>query len=130
MAVINIGAILEYNKSNSILKRCGSVSSQEAGSVNPKDAKDNDKMDVDEEKGSVFSPPSDGKPDSIVKSMGFKLALEPTFTMLSYILQHPFRRASTYSKSRLNPYLTVILTLLATMLKHERAWKSMERSIP
>ncbi|KAK1222785.1 hypothetical protein PQX77_014353 [Marasmius sp. AFHP31] len=137
MAVVNIGAILEYNKSNSILKRCGGVSSREAGSGNPvrlmakKEAKEDDKMDVDEEKGSVFSPPpSDGEPDGIEKSMGFKLALELTFAMLSYVLRHPFRRASTYSKSRLNPYLTVILTFLATMLKHEKTREVMERSIP
>ncbi|KAL0572625.1 hypothetical protein V5O48_009328 [Marasmius crinis-equi] len=136
MAVVNISAILEYNKPASVIKRCGGISSRESGApvrlIAKKDtAKEDDKMDVDDEKPSVLSPPaSDGESEAMEHSMAFKLALELTFSMLSFALRHPHRKASPFAKSRLNPYLTVILTFLATLLKHDKTREVMERSIP
>ncbi|KAF9264884.1 hypothetical protein L218DRAFT_998358 [Marasmius fiardii PR-910] len=138
MAVINISAILEYNKPNGILKKCGGITSRESASAAPvrvmtkKEAeKDDDKMDIDEEKSSNLSPPpSDVESENMEQSMAFKLALELTFSILSHVLRRPQRRASLYAKTRLNPYLTVILTFLATVLKHEKTLEVMEKSIP
>ncbi|KAH6867819.1 hypothetical protein BKA70DRAFT_1492558 [Coprinopsis sp. MPI-PUGE-AT-0042] len=54
------------------------------------------------------------------------LALQLTFTLLS----HPHRQASAFARPSLNPYLTVILTFLATILKQALAVEVLERSVP
>jgi len=69
----------------------------------------------------------DGIPD---QPPAFKFALQLTFSMLSYVLRHPTRKPSQYARSTLNPYLTVILTFLATVLKHRPTLETLERSIP
>ncbi|KAK7043684.1 hypothetical protein VNI00_008295 [Paramarasmius palmivorus] len=134
MAVINISAILEYNKPNSVLKRCGGIASREpATRVIAKKEKDEDRMDVDDDSraGAHITPPaSDAEQDAVEAPMAFKLALELTFAMLSHVLRRPTRKASPYARSRVNPYLTIILTFLATMLKHDKTLEVMERSIP
>lgn len=134
MAIINISAILEYNKPNSVLKRCGGVASRDTATrVIAKKEKDEDRMDVDEDSkaGAQITPPvSDAEQDAVEVPMAFKLALELTFAMLSHVLKRPTRKASQYARSRVNPYLTVILTFLATMLKHDKTLEVMERSIP
>ena len=60
----------------------------------------------------------------------FKFALQLVFQMLSSVLRHPTRKPSQYARSTLNPYLTIILTFLATVLKHRPTLETLERSIP
>jgi protein SMG6 len=62
----------------------------------------------------------------------FKFALQLVFQMLSSVLRHPTRKLepSQYARSTLNPYLTIILTFLATVLKHYLTSETLERSIP
>jgi protein SMG6 len=60
----------------------------------------------------------------------FKFALQLVFQMLSSVLRHPTRKPSQFARSTLNPYLTIILTFLATVLKHHPTLKTLERSIP
>jgi protein SMG6 len=60
----------------------------------------------------------------------FKFALQLVFQMLSSVLRHPTRKPSQYARSTLNPYLTIILTFLATVLKHHPTLETLERSIP
>ena len=62
--------------------------------------------------------------------VAFKLALELAFSMLSFVLRNPTRKATHFSRSTLNPYLTVLLTFLATITKHAETLSIMERSIP
>lgn len=69
----------------------------------------------------------DGIPD---QPPAFKFALQLAFQMLSSVLRHPTRKPSQYARSTLNPYLTVILTFLATVLKHRPTLETLERSIP
>ena len=69
----------------------------------------------------------DGIPD---QPPAFKFALQLAFQMLSSVLRHPTRKPSQYARSTLNPYLTVLLTFLATVLKHRPTLESLERSIP
>jgi len=47
-----------------------------------------------------------------------KYSLQLTFAMLSFVLKKPLRKPSHYAGSTLNPYLTVILTFLATLVKN------------
>ena len=50
--------------------------------------------------------------------------------MLSFVLRNPTRKASQFSKQYLNPYITVILTFLATVSKHAETLSVLERSVP
>lgn len=62
----------------------------------------------------------------------FKFALQIVFRMLSSVLRrrHPTRKPSQYAQLTLNPYLTIILTFLATILKHHPTLETLERTIP
>ena len=48
----------------------------------------------------------------------FKFALQLVFQILSSVLWHPTRKPSQYTQSTLNPYLTIILTFLATIPRY------------
>lgn len=60
----------------------------------------------------------------------FKFALQLVFRMLSSVLRHPTRKPSQFARSTLNPYLTILLSFLATVLKHHPTLETLERSIP
>ncbi|TFY71744.1 hypothetical protein EVG20_g1267 [Dentipellis fragilis] len=60
----------------------------------------------------------------------FTLALQLTFTMLTYVLERPERSVGHFGRRSVNPYLTVVLTFLATMLKNPNALAAIERSVP
>ena len=60
----------------------------------------------------------------------FKFALQLVFQMLSSVLRHPTRKPSQYARSTLNPYLTILLSFLATVLKHHPTLETLARSIP
>lgn len=132
MAVVNIGSILEYGKTTGVLKRLGAVGTRDPGSaaamrvMAKRELFADDKMDVDE--------PSSGTSATQMETddlpMAFTLGMQLTFTMLSSVLCHPTRKASPYARSTINPYLTVILTFLSTILKHEGAKRVLERNIP
>ena len=60
----------------------------------------------------------------------FKFALQLVFQMLSSVLWHLTRKPSQYARSTLNPYLTITLMFLTTVLKHSPTSEILERSIP
>jgi len=103
---------------------------------------DEEKMDVDEEqkpdiamKSSPLLTKTESQNDNdmdiqLEQPQALKYAMQLSFAMLSHVLRHPTRKASEYSRSNLNPYLTVMLTFLATILKHKPTLDIMERSIP
>ncbi|KAJ4488214.1 hypothetical protein J3R30DRAFT_3654517 [Lentinula aciculospora] len=138
MAIINIGSLLEYGKVDGVLKRAGVLgtisSAPTVSRIAKKEAqRDDDKMDVDDD--SKFRPDasprlSEVDPSLDEQSTAFKLAVELTFTMLKFVLLHPIRKPSPFARSELNPYLTVLLTFLSIMLKHQRTKEILERSLP
>ena len=102
-----------------------------------------DEMEVDDDGDNMVSKPQPIEEDEInVKSNGvlnvspvvshsqaipteqvepplaFKLALQLTFEMFAYTLRNPFRKATPFSHPTLNPYNTVVMTFLSTVLKH------------
>jgi protein SMG6 len=93
-------------------------------------------MDIDEEHGLLHGPTQVSltlsKTDSYMPEHppSFKYALQLTFAMLSFVLQNPTRKPTGYARSSLNPYLAVLLTFLATILKHPPSLALLERSIP
>jgi hypothetical protein len=68
--------------------------------------------------------------EDIEPPLAFKYALQLTFDMLTYTLRSPMRKATPFSRETLNPYITILLTFLVTVLKHPAAQKAIERSVP
>jgi hypothetical protein len=151
MGVINIGAVLEYGRASSVVRRAGGFGGgPNAGSAGVKVmvkrattiAEDEEmKMDVDDSAdlklaAAVQASPATSEADKAVSAMAddyptlFKLAAQLTFAMLSHVLKHPTRKPSPFARSTLNPYLTIVLTFLTTLSKHTAALAVLERSIP
>lgn len=130
MATINIGAILEYGKVNGVLKRLGGVSGVKVmKKADPKE----DRMQVDPDyamRPDLSPAPSDAEQDGPEHPVAFTLALQLAFVMFSHVLHHPTRKASQFSRSNINPYLTVLFTFLSTVLRHPPTLAALERHIP
>jgi len=159
MAVMNIGAILEYGKAGGMVRRFGGLGTKEganaAGGALQAQAEitmmrvmakkaaagvpgavrtvamAEEGMDVDDE-GRDRSPviPAAETASDAELPPAFKYSLQLTFAMLSFVLKKPLRKPSQYAGSTLNPYLTVILTFLATLVKHRSVLTLLERSVP
>ncbi|KAJ3572504.1 hypothetical protein NP233_g3036 [Leucocoprinus birnbaumii] len=135
MATINITSVLEFGKPSGLLRRMGGVGGREtSGRVIARKAAvpELDKMDVDDDHHHHQTSPTLSEADSYMPEdpPAFKYALQLTFAMLSFVLRNPTRRATEFSRSSINPYLTILLTFLATMLKHSPSLALLERSIP
>ncbi|KAH9483736.1 Telomerase-binding protein EST1A [Psilocybe cubensis] len=154
MAVVNIASILEYGKPNSVLRKIGCVGPKEVNGPQvvaamrvmakkaaggAPSAVDEEKMDIDDDRGDepMKSPTILSAEDSQTaenslpeQPPALKFAMQITFAMLSHVLRRPTRKSSQFSPSNLNPYLTVLLTFLSTILKHKPTLDILERSIP
>jgi protein SMG6 len=144
MAVINVSSVLEYGKPSGILKKNGAVGGKGEGMTGiagmrvmmAKRVIEEEKMDVDGDNISPIiqqhSPTSlhADAADGTELPVSFKLALQLTFAMLTHVLHNPTRKASQFARPNLNPYLTVVLTFLATMLKHPATLGVLERTVP
>lgn len=82
-----------------------------------------DKMDVDgdENAGGRGDTPSQANIQQPPLSVAYLQALKLMMTILSFTLRHPLRRPSTFARLGVNPYLTVTLTFLTTILKNPPA---------
>ena len=149
MAVINISAIMEYGGPSVLRKVGGLGGSREVNGVTPvrvvakrspvihhEDVREDRQMDVDDESPRVpfaaahVSPALSDADLATELPPRFKFAMQLTFSMLTFVLRHPTRKASQFSKPSLNPYLTVVLTFLVTMTKHAETLSVLERSMP
>ncbi|KAL4074508.1 hypothetical protein V8B97DRAFT_2092695 [Scleroderma yunnanense] len=150
MATINIGAIMEYGRPSGVLRKVGGVGgSREGTGVTPvrvvakrspviphEEAREDRQMDIDDESprvpfahAHVFPGLSDADLTINFPPM-FKFAMELAFSTLAFVLRHPTRKASQFSRPSLNPYITVLLTFLATVCKHSETLSILERSMP
>ncbi len=160
MAVMNIGAILEYGKAGGMVRRFGGLGTKEGantvggalqaqaeitmmrvmakkaaipGAVVRTAAMAEEGMDIDDEgKERDRSPviPAAETASDVELPPAFKYSLQLTFAMISFILKKPLRKPSQYAGSSLNPYLTIVLTFLATLVKHRSVLALLERSVP
>ncbi|KIK59672.1 hypothetical protein GYMLUDRAFT_651182 [Collybiopsis luxurians FD-317 M1] len=132
MAIVNIGSLYEYGKANGVLKKAAPTSSSSAQVVSriaKKEAQQDDSsMDIDDESMSPHMTEASANPDELPRP--FVLSLELTSAMLKYVLRHPSRKPSPFSRSRINPYLTVILTFLLALLKQPKLKEIIERGLP
>ncbi|KAG6821141.1 hypothetical protein H0H93_005361 [Arthromyces matolae] len=147
MAVINISAIFEYGRHGSVLGRMGGKDSVVAAAtvvITKPTMNDDEKMDVDSSPristshsaaSHQHSPPSTeaniGHDHGNEPPPSFKYALQFTFSMLSYVLEHPTRtKTHGFVRASLNPYLSMMLTFLATVLKNIQVLRVLERAVP
>ncbi|KAI0371731.1 hypothetical protein BV20DRAFT_978724 [Pilatotrama ljubarskyi] len=158
MALINIGSLFEYGRPTAVLRRVAGIETRApgapgvspilangatAGKIKVLMAKrldgDHSKMEVDDEdvdvekSGTSVGASASEAPSPVSQEpelpAALKLAMELTFSMLAYTLRHPLRRPSEYTTA-LNPYNTIILTFLATVLRDQTARAALERAVP
>ncbi|CDO74731.1 hypothetical protein BN946_scf184686.g2 [Trametes cinnabarina] len=152
MALINIGSLLEYGRSTAVLRRVAGIetrtpgapgaspvltNSANAGKIKVLMAKrldgDHSKMEVDDEDVEDDRPAAEAhspvSPEPELPAP-LQLAMQLTFAMLSHTLRHPWRRPTEHATPTLNPYNTVVLTFLATVLRDHTARAALERAIP
>jgi protein SMG6 len=149
MAVVNISAMLEYGKPSGVLRKRGGVGARDLAAISTgmrvmtkRGALEEEKMDIDEQQHgrspdlkatitAIQTSPTLALAEATTEPpASFKLALQLTFAMLTHVLRNPQRKASPYARSTLNPYLTLLLTFLATVLRHPATLELLERSVP
>lgn len=157
MAVINLGSILEYGRQNAVLRQISGIEGRTNQPINGAMAAkvklmmakrldgnggaDEKKMDVDEDEGGalqekidglspVVSEPTPTATEGPEMPAQLKLAVQLTFAMLSHTFRKPTRQTTPFASHMLNPYITIIFTFLATVLKDRHALAVLERAIP
>lgn len=149
MAVINIDSIFEYGRPTAVLSRvtglqsyfgrpCGASSLVSNGrmKVMAKSVDIEEKtMDVHDEvprsaaspamsEAVATGPTTSDSPDLPISLIS---ALQLTFTMLTHTLKNPIGQPHGLSRSSLNPYITLLLTFLSTVLKDKLAERVLAR---
>ena len=146
MAVVNVGALLEYGKSDALLR----PSPSDAGSSISTAAKKRElvaKMgDLAVSDTPAVSSPTAMEVDSTTPTVqvakeqdedmqtevpyALQLTIQLAMEIFSFCLRHPTRRASAFAKPTLNPYITIMFTFLSMALKHSTAFSLLEKYIP
>ena len=146
MAVVNVGALLEYGKADALLR----PSSSEVGPTSATAAKKRElvaKMgDLAVSDTAAVSSPTAMEVDSATPiaqtakeqdedmqpelPYALQLTIQLAMEMFSFCLRHPTRRASAFAKPTLNPYIIVMFTFLCTTLKQSSALALLEKYIP
>ena len=141
MAAVNIGALLEYGRSQGVLRRTGVLGTQERGLAAipvaskvklARKSQTDERMDVDADErrrsndvdalNAQVSPLLSDAATPMEPPPAFKMAQELTFTMLAHALRS--------TRDAPNPYITILLTFLQTILRHPEGLAAFERAIP
>ncbi|KAG8865920.1 hypothetical protein FRC20_009286 [Serendipita sp. 405] len=136
MAVVNITAILQYGKADAMIKIPTGTGSEPAPTTIAGKKRElvlkMDSLAMTDSPVATHSSDMDIDNNSMTFDVphSLQLALQLAFSTLSFCLQHPFRRSSPFAKPTLNPYITVLLTFLQTILKQPGVLSIIERSFP
>ena len=154
MAIVNIASVFEYGRPGGVLGRLGGKDTTAATIITKATAGEDERMDIDEPKRTsplilasqvsslqvspAASEAGDAPPPvaaaparmSPEHPPAFTYALQLTFAMLSHVLKHPIRNVTAFGTAALNPYVTVLLTFLATVMKNSQTLRALERSVP
>ena len=145
MAVVNIGSVLEYGRPTATLKQISGIVPtipplpKSRNSSKREERRDPDRMDIDAEEEDVKMLVTDGTTSLPVTAKAdtdldgdlpvhLRLSLQLTFSMLSQAFSRPMR-GTPFQKDTLNPYITIILTFVSTVVKSDH-WFIFERVIP
>jgi protein SMG6 len=140
MAVVNIAAILQYGKNEALIKPASATAAGES-SGNTMAGKKRElvlKMDSLAVTDSPTTPSPtmdlDSPPETDMMALDIPIqlqyALQLAFSTLSFCLRHPLRRSSQFARPTLNPYITILLTFVTTILKQPGVLPILERSFP
>ena len=134
MSVVNIAAILQYGKPDALIKPASGGTEPSVNAMAGKKRELVVKMDslAVSESPTVMSPSMEFDNDSMAVDVphSLQLALQLAFSTLSFCLRHPLRRTSQFGKPKLNPYITVLLTFVQTIVKQPGVLTIIERSFP
>jgi protein SMG6 len=139
MAAINIGALIEYGRPQGVLRRADVLGQLDrnpgaaAAATKVKLARKvhtEEKMEVDGDerrRSSDMEAPNARRPstdatESQEPPFAFKMAQELTFSMLAHALRS--------TRDGPNPYVTILLTFLQTVIRKPEGLASLERAIP
>ncbi|KAI9433991.1 hypothetical protein H4582DRAFT_1983834 [Lactarius indigo] len=130
MAAVNIGALLEYGRPQGFLRRSGVLGQDRnpaaiAAATKVKLAKKaqaDERMEVDGVSAIQISPALSDALPSLEPSPSFKMAQDLTFGMLAHALRS--------TRDVPNPYVTILLMFLQTILRHPEGLSALERAIP
>ncbi|KAL1405375.1 hypothetical protein Q8F55_009006 [Vanrija albida] len=114
MGTVNLGAIMQYGSDQSIIRKAlareGAARRKQQILEDPAEGDDDADGGVVDDEEPLLAPPSD---DELPAS--FTLAVELAFSILEFVFTHPFRQQGMYHV--LNPYLTIMLTFIATIFR-------------
>ena len=146
MAVVNIGALFEYGKSDALIR----PSPSDAGSSGTTSAKKRElvakmgdlavsgtpavssptAMEVDSTTPTVLVAKEQDEDMQTEVPYALQLTIQLAMEMFSFCLRHPTRRASAFAKPTLNPYITLMFTFLSMNLKQSTTLSLLEKYIP
>ena len=142
MATVNIAAILQYGAATGVIRTALSQEGQERRRQQAVLADEEGDPDG-EEIGADPSPPSAEEGDVPVSAPApvpapapyeapitptFTHALEFAFSVFKFVLAHPTRSQGIHSV--LNPYITILLTFLATLFRQSHVGAVLRMAIP
>ena len=148
MGIVNLSTILEYGRVSGMIHRSGGLETREGLNLGTAAIwvvikkpttiieDDNAKMDIVDFKDKNQTSPTTSKTDEATGSYAneysasFKLAAQLTFTMLSHVLKSPTQKSLPFAKSTLNLYMTIVLTFLATILRHPASLLTLKCIVP
>lgn len=114
MGTVNLGAIMQYGSDQSIIRKAlareGAARRKQQILEDPAEGDDDADGGMVDDEEPLLAPPSD---DELPAT--FTLAVELAFSVLEFVFTHPFRQQGLYHV--LNPYLTIMLTFLATIFR-------------
>lgn len=143
MAVVNIGAHLDYGRPRGFLRRSGALGqdrnpaaiaaaskvklarkaqADERMDVDGDDRRRSNDVDAPNSQGIQISPALSDAAPSLEASPSFKMTQDLTFGMLAHALRS--------TRDVPNPYVTILLMFLQTILRHPEGLSALERAIP
>ena len=146
MAVVNIGALLEFGRPQGFLRRSGALGqdrnpaaiiaaskvklarkaqADERMEVDGDDRRRSSDVDASNPQGISaiqISPALSDAASSLEPSPSFKMAQDLTFGMLAHALRS--------TRDVPNPYVTILLMFLQTIVRHPEGLSALERAIP
>ena len=148
MGIVNLSTILKYGRVSGMIHQSGGLGTREGLNLGTTAIQvvikkptaiiedDNAKMDIVDFKDKNQTSPATSKANKATGSYAneysasFKVVAQLTFAMLSHVLKSPMQKSVPFAKSTLNLYMTIVLTFLATILRHLASLLTLEHTVP
>ena len=136
MASVNLAALLQYGSAAGFIRKALAIQGQErrrAHAAVEEDGEDDGEREASDDVHVSVDPPTPSVPPAIMEEpstlpQALTDAIEMTFAIFGFLLDHPFRQQGMHSV--LNPYITTLLTFLATIFRQSHAGDILLPHIP